>query len=66
MWESGQVILFARRARARPITFALLTSGKPHLDGLITDFLLDQTVQAWSLNSLMQLSYAARPARTEV
>ena len=51
-WERGEVkhIFYG----ARLITVAPLTPGKLHLDGLITDFLLDQTVQAWSLNSLIQ------------
>ena len=52
LWETGQVVLFA--LGAQPITLAPLTPVKPHLDGLITDFLLDQTVQAWFHNSLMQ------------
>ena len=52
LWERGEVILFARGAG--PITFALLTSGKPQLDGRITDFLLDATIQLWVLNPLIQ------------
>ena len=49
LWERGEVVLFA--CGAQPVTFANLTSGKPHLDGLITDFLLDQTVLRASLVS---------------
>ena len=52
LWERDEVILFARGAG--PITFALLTSGKPQLDGRITDFLLDATIQLWVLNPLIQ------------
>ena len=52
LWERGQVVLFARGAD--PITFTPLTPGKPHLDGSVTDIICDGTVQAWSLNSLMQ------------
>ncbi len=52
LWERGQVVLFA--CGARPMTFDNLTSGKPRLDGLITDFMLDQTAQTWSHTSLTQ------------
>ena len=52
VWERGEVN--TRFYGADHVTFAPLTPGKPPLDGLITDFLLDQTVQAWSHNSLMQ------------
>ena len=45
-------MLFSRGAR--PITSAHVTSGEPQLDGRITDFLLDATIQLWVLNSLMQ------------
>ena len=42
------------RATKALLNMGLLRREASQLDGRITDFLLDQTVQAWSLNSLMQ------------
>ena len=44
LWERGEVKHLFYGARL--INFSPLTSIEPHLDGLITDFMLDETVQA--------------------
>ena len=49
LWERGEVN--TRFYGAYHITFAPSTPDKPHLDGQITDFLLDQTVLRASLVS---------------
>ena len=48
----GQFTSTTTRDGAEPITLQVQRVERPGLDGLITEFLLDQTIRAWSLNSL--------------